>query len=83
MTDWTLYILKCKDDSLYTGITNDLNKRITDHENGTGAKYTRNRGPFKLMYRENHDNRSLASKREYEIKKMTRDEKEKLITQGR
>ena len=83
MTQWMLYILKCGDNSLYTGITNNLTKRITDHENGNGAKYTRNRGPFELVYSEKHENRSLASKREFEIKKMSRADKENLIKQGR
>ena len=83
MSQWTLYILKCKDDSYYTGITNDLHKRISDHENGKGAKYTRGRGPFKIVYQEAAENRSEASKREIEIKKLSRIEKEKLIKRGR
>ena len=79
MSAWTLYILKCNDDSYYTGITNDIDKRLSDHENGKGAKYTRGRGPFKLIYQENHADRSSASKREYEIKKLSRLEKEQLF----
>ncbi len=82
MTDWTLYILKCGDDSYYTGITNNLKKRLSDHNNGKGAKYTRGRGPFKVVHTERHDNRSQASIRENEIKKLTRDEKTELIKQG-
>lgn len=82
MSNWTLYILKCADDTLYTGITNDLAKRISDHESGNGAKYTRGRGPLNLVYSESHENRSQASKREYEVKKLSRTEKETLIKQG-
>ncbi len=80
MSDWSVYILKCKDDSYYTGITNDLEKRIADHESGSGAKYTRGRSPLTLMHTEMFENRSAASKREFEIKKLSRKEKERLIT---
>ena len=59
---WVVYILKCKDESLYTGITNDLPNRIVAHETGKGAKYTKGRGPFILMYQENCATCSLASK---------------------
>lgn len=84
MSFWTIYILKCSDDSYYTGITNNLVKRVTDHENGQGAKYTKGRGPFRLVYTEECSDRSMASKREYEVKKLTRREKEQLIgAQGR
>lgn len=79
VTEWTLYILACADGSLYTGITNDLNGRIAAHENGTGAKYTRGRGPFRLVYSESCENRSAASKRERDIKHLSRDEKLKLL----
>ena len=79
MSAWTLYILKCNDGSYYTGITNDIGKRLSDHENGKGAKYTRGRGPFDLIYQEKHADRSSASKREYEIKKLSRVEKEQLL----
>lgn len=79
MSNWTLYILKCADNSYYTGITNDLAKRIADHESGKGAKYTRGRAPFEVVYQETLKNRSEASKREIEIKKLTRPEKERLI----
>lgn len=83
MSNWTTYILKCNDDSYYTGITNDLKKRVSDHENGKGAKYTRGRGPFKIVFQQNSDNRSQASKREIEIKRLSRKEKEALIKQNR
>jgi len=83
MNNWITYILKCNDGSYYTGITNDLEKRVSDHENGNGAKYTRGRGPFKIVYQQTQENRSEASKRENEIKKLTRSEKENLIIQDR
>lgn len=74
-----VYILRCSDDTLYTGWTNDLEKRIEAHSNGTGAKYTRGRGPVELVYFEEFDDKKDAMKREYEIKKYTRSKKEWLI----
>ncbi len=79
MRKWVVYILKCRDDSYYTGITNDLDKRIIDHGAGIGAKYTRGRGPIELIYTEPCEDRSSASKREFFIKKLTRRQKEALI----
>lgn len=76
---WVLYILECADGTLYTGITNDLDQRLQKHENGTGAKYTKGRGPFKLAYTENLKDRSEASKREIAVKGLGREEKLKLI----
>lgn len=73
--NWVVYILQCSDGSLYTGITNDLSKRILAHEQGNGAKYTRGKAPFNLIYEEQHKNRSDATKREMEIKKLSRQEK--------
>lgn len=72
---WVVYILECADGTLYTGITTDLERRISEHENGTGAKYTKGRGPFKLFYSESHKNRSEASKRELYIKALDRESK--------
>ena len=72
---WCVYILKCRDDTLYTGITNNIEKRIEDHEKGIGAKYTKGRGPFEIIFKEIHPNRSLASKKESEIKKLSKKEK--------
>jgi len=77
-----VYILKCADETLYTGIATELERRIEEH-NGSdkGAKYTRARRPVRLVYSEEHPDRSSASKREYEIKKkMSRVEKLKLIS---
>lgn len=76
---WKLYILRCADGTLYTGITTDLEKRLAAHRSGKGAKYTRGRGPLELVYREECGDHSAALKRELEIKKLSREEKEKLI----
>lgn len=73
------YILKCKDDSLYTGWTNDLKKRITSHNAGKGAKYTKARRPVELVYYEEFQTREEAMKKEYAIKQLSRKEKEALI----
>ena len=72
---WQTYIIKCSDDSLYTGITIDLEKRLAAHNAGKGAKYTASRRPVHLVYREGAANRSEASKRENEIKKLSRNDK--------
>ncbi len=75
-----VYILQCSDNSLYTGITTDLKRRISEHNySDKGAKYTKIRRPVRLVYNEEHANRSSASKREYEIKKLSRTEKLKII----
>ncbi|MEG1801076.1 MAG: GIY-YIG nuclease family protein [Oscillospiraceae bacterium] len=73
-----VYILECADDTLYTGWTNDLQSRIAKHNNGKGAKYTRNRRPVKLFYCEEYDTKQEAMKREWQIKQLTRQEKLKL-----
>lgn len=74
-----IYIIKCGDGSLYTGWTNNLEKRFNDHSLGKGAKYTRGRGPLELVYYETFDDKKDAMKREYAIKKLSKSEKEKLI----
>ena len=76
---WSVYILKCSDKTLYTGITNNIARRLEDHASGNGAKYTKGRGPFKLVYQEFLANRSLSTKRESEIKKLNKQEKFALI----
>ena len=76
---WYVYILECSDSTLYTGITNNLDKRILAHNNKKGAKYTKTRTPVKLIYSIEVENKSIASKEEYRIKKLTRTEKLKLI----
>lgn len=77
--NWFIYIVECCDKSLYTGITNDLEKRLEKHNSGKGAKYTRGRGPIILKYFEKVSSKSTALKREIEIKKLTRAQKDKLI----
>ena len=77
---YTIYVLKCGDDTLYTGITNNIKQRIKQHNLGKGAKYTKGRNPVKLVYQENASDKSTALKREFEIKKMTRAQKQKLIS---
>lgn len=72
---WYVYILKCSDNSLYTGITNDIDKRIKTHNQGNGAKYTRGRLPIKLVYSELVKDKPTALRREIEIKKMSRKQK--------
>lgn len=72
---YTVYILECKDGTLYTGITTDVERRIAEHTNGTGAKYTRARKVKRLLYTEKHKNRSAAQKREAQIKALTRTKK--------
>lgn len=73
------YIVRCKDDTLYCGWTNDLEKRIASHNAGTGAKYTRNRAPVELVYYEIFETKEDAMRREYAIKQLTRQQKVKLI----
>ena len=79
---WYLYILRCGDGTLYTGITTDVDKRFEAHASGKGAKYTRGRGPLSLVYREECGDHSAALKRELEIKAMTRQQKETIINNG-
>ena len=80
-TSWSVYILRCADGTLYTGIAPDVEKRLQKHNEGKGAKYTRGRGPVELVYREELANRAEASKREYQIKQLSRPEKLALIEQ--
>lgn len=73
------YIVKCADGTLYTGWTNNLEKRVKAHNEGKGAKYTRTRRPVKLVYYEEYDTKEEAMHREWEIKQMPRGRKDKLI----
>ena len=75
--NWIVYLLQCADGTLYTGITNDLERRMAEHEAGRGAKYTKGRGPLQLVYQEICGDRGTASKREIEIKSL--DRKSKLL----
>lgn len=76
---WYVYMLRCGDSTLYTGITDDVERRLAAHRTGKGAKYTRGRGPLELVYQEQVPDKSAALRREYQIKRLTRQEKEKLI----
>ncbi|MDG2491242.1 MAG: GIY-YIG nuclease family protein [Flavobacteriaceae bacterium] len=81
--EWWVYLVSCSDGSLYTGITTNVERRISEHNTSKkGAKYTRNKRPVRLVYSEVQSDRSTASKREYFIKKLSRDEKLKLIKKG-
>ena len=76
---WYLYILRCKDGTLYTGITTDVEKRFEAHQSGKGAKYTRGRGPLELIYREECGTHSDALKREIAVKRLSREQKQAMI----
>ena len=76
---WTVYCLRCRDGSLYTGVTTDLARRLREHNDGEGGAYTLMKRPVKLVYQEAAGNRSSALRREYEIKSWPRTEKEKLF----
>lgn len=80
MSYW-LYILKCGDDTLYTGVTDDVDRRLAVHRSGKGAKYTRGRGPLEVVYREELPDKSAALKREIAVKRLTREEKLTLIAE--
>ena len=75
---WIVYMLRCSDDSLYTGITTDLNRRIDEHSSGRGSKYVASRTPIEAEYIELGHDRSSALKREAQIKNLSKDEKERL-----
>ena len=72
---WYVYMLRCGDGTLYTGITDDVEKRLAVHRSGKGAKYTRGRGPLELVYTEAQPDKSAALRRERAIKALTRSEK--------
>lgn len=76
---WTVYILRCGDGSLYTGIAVDVQHRLQMHRSGKGAKYTRGRGPLELVYQEVCEDHSHALRREFAIKALSREEKMALI----
>ena len=75
---WVVYILECGDGSLYTGITDDLSRRLKAHQEGQGAKYTRGRGPLRLRCLEKCADHGEALRREYQIKQLPRSEKQRL-----
>jgi predicted GIY-YIG superfamily endonuclease len=77
-----VYMLRCGDGTLYSGITNDLDKRFAAHESGRGARYTRGRGPLRLVYREEVKDKSAALKREHALKRLPRARKLALVRKG-
>lgn len=79
---WHVYILRCGDGTLYTGFTDDVERRLAAHRSGRGAKYTRGRGPLELVYQEQVTDKSAALRREYQIKQLTRQGKERLLREG-
>ena len=81
---WYLYILKCSNNTYYTGVTTDIERRLKEHNNKQlrGSKYAKARIPVELVYQETHPDRSRAQKREYQIKQLTRAKKEELIKDG-
>jgi putative endonuclease len=76
---WYVYMIKCADGSLYTGVTTDIKRRLSEHNSGKGASYTRGRTPVRLVYNESHPDRSAALKREAEIKSWPRYKKLPLV----
>ncbi len=78
-TRHVVYVLECADGTFYTGYTTDLQRRIDEHNDGNGAKYTRGRTPVRLLYHERYNSRSAAMSREYKIKQLSRREKERLV----
>jgi predicted GIY-YIG superfamily endonuclease len=79
---WFTYIAECADGTYYAGIATDVDRRMAEHNSGTGAKYTRSRTPVTCVWYEEHPDRSSASKRECEIKAMSRARKERLVAEG-
>ena len=80
---WYLYVVRCSDDTLYTGVTTDLKRRLNEHNTSNrGAKYTKARRPINLVYYELYQSRSNAQKAEHKFKKLTRTQKEKIIVRG-
>ena len=77
--NYTVYILRCADGSLYTGITNDIGKRLRAHNNGTASKYTHSRRPVELVYQEDAADKAAALRRELQIKALTREQKLQLL----
>lgn len=81
--NWYVYMLRCRDGTLYTGYTDDVQRRLTVHNSGKGAKYTRSRLPVALVYTETLPDKSAALKREYALKRLRKVQKEQLIAAGK
>lgn len=81
--NWTVYIARCRDGSLYTGITTNLERRLEEHNSGCGAAYTRSKMPVMIVYMEQAADRSGAQQRERAIKRLTRAQKERLVAESK
>jgi putative endonuclease len=79
MEDWYVYIVRCRDGSLYTGITTDVDRRLAEHENNKGSRYLRGRGPLNLVFQKRIGKKGQALKIERKVKELSRQEKEELI----
>ena len=79
LLNWSVYMIRCSDNSLYTGITTDINRRFRQHSEGNGAKYFRGRTPLHVVYDEGNHSRCSAARREYSIKSLIRAEKELMV----
>ncbi|WP_132058149.1 GIY-YIG nuclease family protein [Halorussus amylolyticus] len=79
MTVHWVYVIECDDGSFYTGYTTDVQRRVREHDRGEGAKYTRGRTPVELVHTERFDSKSAAMSREYELKQLSRPEKERVV----
>jgi len=79
VSDHYVYMVRCADETLYTGYTTDPDRRVAEHNHGEGAKYTCGRTPVSLVFLERHDSRSTALSREYELKQLSRNDKDRLI----
>lgn len=79
MSDWSIYLIRCRDGRLYTGISNDVPRRLEAHKAGEGAKFTRGKGPLTLAYTREVGDRSMASKLEYRVKRLRKRDKERLV----
>jgi len=79
---WFVYIVECRDDKLYTGISNDVERRVAEHNKGRGCRFTKYRYPVKLVYKEERETKSAARKRELEIQGFTRKKKLELIKES-
>ncbi|MCM3734189.1 GIY-YIG nuclease family protein [Fictibacillus nanhaiensis] len=77
-----VYILECSDGTYYTGYTNEISQRLRKHEEGKGAKYTRGRGPLKLVFQQSFQTKQEAMRMEFAVKKLSRAEKERIIIEG-
>jgi putative endonuclease len=81
-SDWQLYLVRCADGSLYTGIATDVDRRFAEHQAGKGAKYLRGKGPLHLVYRQAAGDRSQAQRLEHQVKQLPKADKEALVSGG-